>query len=151
MKKNELIESARQLNQPEKEAAEEYSTHQQSLANIVIQILLQREDLEKLIGKGNQEMMKDNAHNMARFMESLFHRYNYIVLVETVLWVFRAYRSHGFSLTFWSAHLNTWMKVIEENLSEDTIRQIMPFYNWLQVNIPIFIYLTQSGESNGYE
>jgi hypothetical protein len=42
-------------------------------------------------------------------MVSLFGDYHPEVLVETVLWVFRAYRSHGFKLTYWPAQLDMWV------------------------------------------
>jgi len=64
------------------------------------------------------------------------------VLVETVLWVYRAYRSHGFRLTYWPAQLNAWMVVLKAQLSEDTFREIHPLYNWFIVNQAAFVRLT---------
>ena len=65
-------------------------------------------------------------------------------LVETVLWVFKAYRSHGFKLTYWSAQLNAWLQIIEKELTPASYKAVLPFYNWLVVNIPIFSKLTDS-------
>jgi len=64
------------------------------------------------------------------------------VLVETVLWVFRAYRSHGFQTTYWAANLNIWVDLIRQELSESAYNEIYPFYNWLIVNIPVFVKLS---------
>lgn len=137
-----LIESASKLQQPSEDAYREYVQHKELMIDQVIKVLEAREDLENLIGVNNLEMMKDNAHNMARFMESIFMKYNHQVLVETVLWVFRAYRSHGFHLTFWSAHLNCWLNILQKTLTPETYRELYPYYFWMQVNIPVFIKLT---------
>lgn len=95
--------------------------------------------MDKLIGIGNHLMMEDNHRNHARFLTSVFKNYNPQVLVETVLWVFRAYRSHGFHLTYWPAQLNLWVKLFKTNLSEDTYNEIYPFYYWMIINQPTFV------------
>jgi hypothetical protein len=91
-------------------------------------------------------MALDNNTNFARFMESMFFDYNHEVFVDTVLWVFRAYRSHGFKTTYWPANLNTWVELLRAELSPKTFEAIYPFYNWLIVNIPIFVKLTENTE-----
>ncbi|MCF7920375.1 MAG: hypothetical protein K9N06_10745 [Candidatus Cloacimonetes bacterium] len=146
MNRASLDTSARVLKQPSREAAAEYSTKKDTMAETVIGKLMAREDLDKLIGKENSSMMKDNAHNMARFMESIFVKFDPDILVETVLWVFRAYRSHGFQLTFWSAHLSIWIEVIIQDISAASSFELLPFYNWMQVNIPIFTSLTDGNQ-----
>ena len=50
-------------------------------------------------------------------MSSLLATYSPEVLVNTVLWVFRAYRAHGFNLTYWPAQLDTWVVLLEKHLS----------------------------------
>jgi hypothetical protein len=77
-------------------------------------------------------------------MLSLFSDYQPAVFVETVLWVFRAYRSHGFQTTYWAANLNIWVDLLQKELSEDAWQQIYPFYNWLIVNIPVFTAITDT-------
>ena len=75
-------------------------------------------------------------------MLSIFTDFNPKVLVEKVLWVFRAYRSHGFQTTYWAANLNIWVDLIRQELSESAYNEIYPFYNWLIVNIPVFVKLS---------
>ncbi len=142
MTKEDLLKTAKKLEQPQNECAWEYTEKRDALAAAVIDVMRERPDLIKLIGEGNQSMMEDNARNMARFMESVFVEYNPQMLVETVLWVFRAYRSHGFNLSFWPAHLDVWIEVIRKDLSEDTFNALYPFFNWIQINIPAFVSLT---------
>lgn len=144
MTKNELIKSAALLVQPKREITEEFAGKKESLVAKVLDELRQRPDLEKLTGKDNTAMMVDNIHNMARFMESIFTLYDPTTFVETILWVFRAYRSHGFRLTFWSAHLNTWIGIIQTELTDNSAGALLPFYEWMQTHIPVFTALTDA-------
>lgn len=143
MTKDQLMESAKKLQQPPNKIAEEYAQKRDLLVAVVNRIMSNREDLNELIGKQNHTMMEDNHNNHARFMDSIFHSYDPQTLVETVLWVFRAYRSHGFHQTYWSAQLNAWLQAIHKELSEEAFLQIETFYNWLIVNIPAFIKLSE--------
>lgn len=144
MTKEQLIESAQKLVQPAPDVVEEYSLKRIRMVSEINRIMLARQDLADLIKEGNEAMMQNNHNNHALFMESILGNYNPEVLVETVLWVFRAYRSHGLQLTYWSAHLNVWLQVIEKELTPDSYQTILPFYNWLIVNIPIFSKLTDT-------
>ena len=78
---------------------------------------------------GNRLMTEDNNRNFSRFMESVFNHYQAEVLVETVLWVFRAYRSHGFQTTYWPANLNTWIEILKKEMSEKAFEAIYFFIN----------------------
>lgn len=87
-------------------------------------------------------MMKDNHANHARFMESVFTNPLAETLVDTILWVFRAYRSRKFGSTYWAAQLNTWIEIYKSELSEECFEAVYPFYNWMQINIPNFVKLS---------
>ncbi len=140
--KEKLLESARALQPPSRKTADEFGAKREKLAARCTEIFEDRDDRDKLVGKKNIRMAADNNRNFARFMESIFTGYDPRVLVETVLWVFRAYRAHGFQTTYWAANLNIWLEVLEEELSKDAFAEIQPFYSWLIVNIPIFTALT---------
>jgi hypothetical protein len=77
------------------------------------------------------------------FMESLFFDYHPETLVETVSWVFRAYLSHGFHLTYWSAHLETWVKHLRQELDPADFEQLYPFFHWIIAHVPIFTKLSE--------
>lgn len=109
-----LLKTASNLIQPSATAVEEFSQKQEKLAALGNQTMSQRPDLDKLVGTGNQEMAEDNNRNFARFMVSLFTEFSAKVLVETVLWVFRAYRSHGFQTTYWAANLDIWVEMLRQ-------------------------------------
>lgn len=142
MDKTWLIDSARALPPVSAAAAEEYSRQGERLAEAVSNALRQRADLEALVGRNNLAMMQDNHANHARFIASILQRPNADVLVESVLWVFRAYRSHGFSANYWAAQLNAWFRVLPSQLTAESWTEIRPYYEWLQVNIPLFVALT---------
>lgn len=143
MNKDHLLNTAKDLEQPSAEAAGEFSKKLEMLTEKMNSYMLERPDLAEMVGEGNQQMMKDNHANHARFMDSVFANYEPEVLVDTVLWVFRAYRSRNFSSTYWAAQLNGWMVIYKRELSENCYKEVVPFYKWMQVNIPIFNKLAE--------
>jgi hypothetical protein len=145
--KDKLLASAQKLIPPPEKAREEFSAKIDMLVATGNKNIAARLDLDKLIGAENQEMAVNNNSNFARFMDAMFVEYDPATLVETVLWVFRAYRSHGFLTTYWPANLDIWLKMLEKELSDESFRAIAPFYNWLIVNIQIFVKLTDESLS----
>lgn len=142
MKKEYLMKSAVSLVQPGETAAKEFEQLRDRLAEEHNRRMGARPDLERLIGAGNHSMMEDNSRNFCRFMSTLFSAYQPEVFVETVLWVFRAYRAHGFSTAYWPAHLDTFVELVRERLSPQTFDETYPFFNWLITNIPVFVVIT---------
>ncbi len=142
MNHEHLRQSASQLRQPKTEAAAEFSNLRDALADELNRRMSARSDLEKLIGPGNLPMMQDNSRNFCRFMSTLFLAYEPEVLTQTVLWVFRAYRSHGFNTTYWPANIDTFIEILRERTTPETFREVYPFFEWLIVNIPIFVKIS---------
>ncbi len=145
MKEN-LIDSAKQLVQPAITTAEEFSTKRETIVATCNSIFSSRSDLEHLVGLNNLQMAQDNNHNFSRFMGAIFTDYQPDILVQTVLWVFRTYRAHGFKTTYWAANLNIWMETLQSELSPESFREISPFYNWLIIHIPVFTALTETDD-----
>jgi len=139
MDRNFLLETASQLKHVNSVSAEEYQHKADQLIAQMNELMLERADIEELVGKDNLSMMKDNHANHVRFMASVFKNYHPEVLVETVLWVFRAYRSHGFTTNYWATQLNTWIHLMKEVLTPECYSEILPYYEWMQVNIPVFV------------
>ena len=123
MKKEQLIEKASALPGFSPSAAEEYSLQQSALADSVTDTLLARSDLDSLIGIGNRQVMKDNHRNHGRFIASMLSSFDPGLLVETILWVFRAYRSRGFEAKYWPVQLEAWLEAIKANLSTESDRK----------------------------
>lgn len=143
-----LIDIASKLPPVSVEAALNYSSFKDSLAAEVSRILSQRQDLDLLIGSGNLAMMEDNHRNHARFISSLMTAFDPQVLVESILWVFRAYRSHGFQLTYWPAQLDAWLEAMKQQLTEKSYLEIEPLYNFMLFNLPLFGVLTDPPPSS---
>jgi len=143
MDKNQLIKSANRLKQVSEKAGQEYADKSDALTARMNRVMLLRPDVEILVGKKNIDMMKDNHANHVRFMTSVFFAMNSDVLVETILWVFRAYRSHGFASSYWAAQINTWIGILRDDLSPECFSEIYPYYYWIQINIPVFELLSQ--------
>ena len=142
MERKQLFESAEQLKQVSENTFSEYQGKVELLINRINGLMLERPDLENLIGKNNTNMMKDNHANHARFIASILKNYNSDILVDSILWVFRAYRSHGFNSNYWSAQLNAWIITLKEVLSPESYIEIYPYYEWMQINIPSFVSLS---------
>lgn len=138
MTKSDLLKTAQEIKQLREALADEYASKRDLLVELMNTKMSERTDLLEMVGENNEDMMKDNHANHARFLESVFYEYNPEILVDTVLWVFRAYRSRNFSSTYWSAQLNTWVGIYKENLSDDCFNAVYPYYNWMQINIPAF-------------
>lgn len=148
MKIENLLETATQLEQVSVSASTEYYLKSEELVSKMNATMLARADMMDLVGEKNIEMMKDNHANHVRFIASILMNHNPTVLVETILWVFRAYRSHGFTTNYWSAQLHTWMVVLKEVLSDETYKEVYPLYHWMIINIPLFVKLSDEKLEN---
>lgn len=143
MTRKDLIVTAGMLKQVSEKSAAEFGSKKDFLVSLLNTKMESRSDLLDMVGAGNVEMMKDNHANHARFLESIFNQHSPEILVDTVLWVFRAYRSRNFSSTYWAAQLNTWIEIYKKELSPECFQEIYPYYNWMQINIPTFNKLAE--------
>ena len=139
MEKSILVKSASKISRVSEDSLKEYVDKMEMLAAKMNETMLAREDILELIGgEKNITMMKDNHNNHLRFIASILQTPDPETLVDSVLWVFRAYMSRGFSSNYWSAQLNTWIQLLKENISEKAFSEIVSIYNWMTVNIPNF-------------
>lgn len=144
MTREYLLKTAKELTPVGQPAATEYTNKAERLVARINERMLERDDVHALVGADNIEMMKDNHANHVRFIGSMLRQFNAEVLVATVLWVFRAYRSRGFSDTYWAAQLNGWIEILREELGTEAFDEIYPLYRWMQVNIPLFDRLSEN-------
>ena len=138
MGKDALIRSATELSPPPPEAVAEFDAKHEALAAELTERMFARADVDQLIGENNRDMMANNSRNFFRFMDSIFHHYDPAVFVQTVHWVFRTYRQHGFQVLYWPAHIDTAVEIMRRELSPATFSAIHPFFDWLLNNIPAF-------------
>ncbi|ETR72200.1 MAG: hypothetical protein OMM_07645 [Candidatus Magnetoglobus multicellularis str. Araruama] len=111
-------------------------------------IMCKRSDINCLVGSDNIQMMKDNHANHLRFVHSLLEQYDRNVLVDTVSWVYRSYRSRGFHMNYWAAQINTWITVLKKHLSESAFESIYPLYKWFSISVPHFSHMSDDDLSN---
>lgn len=149
MDEQKLIQSAQKLKQPSEDSTNAYYDKIDEIAEELNRIMLARPDIGRLIGKGNAEMMENNSRNYLRFMGAIFHSYDPMVLVQTSLWAFRAYRSHGFFVEYWPANLDTTVQILKKKLPEPVYIEVYPFFEWLIVNIPAFVLITEAMVKEG--
>jgi hypothetical protein len=140
--KEELTATAQAIPTPSADAAAEYEQKRETLVARVNELMLARSDLDTLVGPENHKMMTDNHANHARFVAAILSRMDANQLVDTVLWVFSAYRSHGFHKTYWAAQLNTWVEVLRGELSEEAFAGVYRLYDWFIIHQPSFFALT---------
>jgi hypothetical protein len=144
MNRDELAATAEKLPRCSPGTVGEFAEKRERLATEMNRIMGQRPDLAELVGAENRAMMEDNHRNHARFIASLIGNFSAAVLVETVLWVFRAYRGHGFRLTYWPAQLDVWVEVLQKELSPEAFHEIYPLYHWMIVHQPVFVALSDA-------
>lgn len=137
------IETFAALPRVSAEAATAYANKGQAMAARVTQELAAREDIDRLIGPGNQAMMADNHKNHARFIASVLLGEYPGQFLETILWVYRAYRAHGFHLTYWPSQLNAWLFAMENELPGAAYQEIEPLYVWMLNNQAAFVTLSE--------
>lgn len=143
MTKQQLLDQATALPAISAAAAGEYAEKQLGLAEAVSSRLLQRADLEQLIGAGNQPLMEDNHRNHGRFIATLLQAFSPEILVETILWVFGAYRSQGFQPGYWPVQLDAWLQLLPQHLSAQAAGEIAPLYRYMLAHQPDFADLTK--------
>jgi len=139
-----LLKTASKLTQVSNNSSDEYAMKFDSLLSEINSVMLSRPDIKNLVGDDNLDMMRDNHANHLRFMKSMFKFYVPHIYVETILWVFRAYRSHGFTTNYWATQINSWIVLLKKNLSVEAYSEIIPYYEWIQVNIPTLVKISDS-------
>jgi MerR family transcriptional regulator, light-induced transcriptional regulator len=84
-----------------------------------------------LIGNNPLQVMYDNHRHHAMLLSNLMRLNHYEVLAVILPWVYRTYRSHGFSQDYFPAMLNAWMAVIKETLPESSAAEVTGVYRWI--------------------
>ncbi|PWR75432.1 hypothetical protein ACKUB1_09190 [Methanospirillum stamsii] len=143
MKEEALVLSAQKLQQPSEASTKVFYEKIDIIAEKLNHAMLSRPDIERLVGTDNINMMENNSRNYLRFMGAMFHSYDPLILVQTSLWAFRIYRSHGFFVEYWPANLDTTVEILKKELPSPVYQEIYPFFEWLIVNIPAFVDITE--------
>ena len=125
-------------------AQTEFEANREKMAAAITQAIMARPDLEQLVNADHHEMIAINHHNHARFISALMLSFDGKELVDSVLWVLRAYRAHGFNKNYWPIELNTCLEVMAAELSNEAFEAIQPLYDWMINSLPSLFQLAES-------
>jgi hypothetical protein len=142
MNREQLIESTIGLGSISAYSLREFKENREILVAMMNSLMAGKPELDDLIGEANLSMMKENHVNHAKFMESVFALFDKVVLVDTILWVFRTYRSRAFKDAYWIEQLNSWIELYRATLSQKCLSEILPFYHWMLNHISDFSLLS---------
>jgi len=113
------------------EAAAEYRQRADRMIAQVDRKLAANPEIGSLIGNNPLDLMYNNHRHHARFMANVFRFNSFGLLARTVPWVYRAYRSRGFSHDYFPAELAAWIESVREHLSPAAEKPITAVYEWL--------------------
>lgn len=139
MSKEDLIHSAGHLAAPDVATSLSLREKAGEMARELTQRMKRREDLEDLVGRGNQAVMEANHVNHFQYIASLAALYEPVSFVETVIWVLRTYMGRGFTPRYWQVMLPEAQGILRESLPPDQSRQAEAIYSWLLEHIPDFV------------
>ncbi|MCL3781461.1 hypothetical protein EMN47_13810 [Prolixibacteraceae bacterium JC049] len=142
MNKLELQNSANLLPRVSEETANNYRAKTGAMTEQVNQILLENEAIDCLIGNENIDLMKNNHENHASFMVSILDNFKAEILVNTILWVFKVYRSRGFNPAYWQEQLHGWIAAVKTHIDTQHQKEIIDYYQWMLDHVNDFTELT---------
>ncbi|WP_051693998.1 hypothetical protein [Desulfohalovibrio reitneri] len=144
MTRRELVALASGIPMPTAAAVDEFSSRKEAMASDVTRAMEARDDLPRLIGEGNEAMMRDNHANHVRYLEGVFHAFDPGLFVEALLWVARTYTAHGFRPEYWWVALPLWRRALTSELSPEAAVQVDPVYAWLEDHFGDVLQLAKS-------
>lgn len=143
--------SISELPEVSREATQDYVENTDKLIEMVNNSLKNRDDIEELIGDNSVQIMVDNHENHARFMANAFKLNNYEMLLDTIIWVYRAYHKHGFSYDYFPVELRAWSGAVERELRPRSADQINKIYSFMLDNHGRFVDLAEEEKEAGLE
>lgn len=107
-----------------------YEEQREAMVADVDRALLVRSDLSSMTGQAPIDMVTGNHRNHARLMSTVFQM-NLPGLVERIVpWVYRAYRMHGFSFSYFPVELAAWAEAALMRMGADA-EPIAKVYQWM--------------------
>jgi len=122
-------------------AAAEYNLKKELLVAAMNSRMNDWPGIDALVGRDNRTVMNENHWHHAKFMLSLLHDYRPALLVNTVIWVFKAYTARGFKPGYWDVQLDCWLEVLSTTLSPESLAVLEPVYRFLRLHTSDFARL----------
>lgn len=145
MRQRELMRAAASLKPPGESAQREFSAVRERVGGELALRLRRRRDIERLIGGENHRLMEHNIHNMLRFMERLFVRYDAGFFVATAAWSIQAQNAQGFRPEYWSLHFGMLIDILQETLGARSFVETRPFFLFLGRNLRALSHPANTG------
>lgn len=144
MNRQQLIDDLERVPRPGPDEARAFAEAADGLAAALNRVMMARPDLDDLLPPERRAMMEENGRNLFRFMGAIAQAFDAEMLVDTVLWVVRTYRAHGFQPAYWPVNLDVVMAVMRENLDTGTSDALLPLFRWLAERMPDFMALSEA-------
>ena len=103
-------------------------THRDTLIADVNRQMERRPDLDRLIGPGNRDRMRNNHENHLDYVISLCAQGSLESLEDTLRWVYRAYLRRGFSCAYFPVELDCWTRAYSMHLPPERAGELLPLY-----------------------
>ena len=143
---DQLFSEARKLPAVSQAAASEYRDGISVMKQYVDDELAGNEEVLRLIGYNDLRLMYSNHRYHADFMSTVFRLNEYELLVRVVVWVYRSYRSRGFSYDYFPVELRTWQEAVGRTLTPRASAEINRTYQWMLDQHLSFVKLAESPE-----
>ncbi len=127
-----LFEEIEELPRVPAESVEAYKQKMGELVARVNVLMSSREDIGNLIGKNPLSLAFENHRNHAIFMASVMSLNEFVLMLETLVWAYRSYRSRGFSYDYFPAHLSAWQKALKELIEPRLSDPVVRIYSWME-------------------
>lgn len=144
---DKFIDEARRLPTISLNSAQSYQTMLDPMVEQVDIRLTALKNIDTLIGHNPLQLMYDNHRHHGIFMATVFHLNGYELLARTLIWVYRAYSSHGFSYDYFPQQLMAWQKAIEQLLPDNQNSGILGTYDWVLKNHETIIRLSETSDA----
>lgn len=141
-----LIEDIKSLHPVSNHAALQYELKHNDLRLYVSRSMESRTDIKELIGFNELSMMQEFQFNHARFMVNVLHLNSFELLGRVFIWVYKAYRSHGFSYEYFPIALSAWKDAIKLYIEAKDAAEIIDLYDWLIRKHDTFVNIVENGE-----
>lgn len=139
MTKEQFLESAKKLLKIRPESASGYVCARDAMVDQVNAEMTAHPDISALTGGNPPAMMYSNHRHHVEFLSTVLQFGRYEMLANMLPWVYRAYRSHGFSFAYFPLALEAWKKAVIKHVGADA--GILAVYDWMLENHSLMMEL----------
>ena len=108
------------------------NTHHGALIADVNRQMERRPDLDRLIGPGNRDRMRNNHKNHLEYVTSLCAQATLKGLDDTLRWVYRAYLRRGFTPAYFPVELDCWARAYSAHLPPEAADELQVLYRQMR-------------------